>query len=321
MTRLLLPWLWLWVALPAGAVVIDRPDGSANTSAPGNDPGFAHVANVQGLSGVYLGNGWILTAAHVATGPAEIGGLLYPAVDGTRVQLQPEGAATLPPDLALWRLAKPWPELPALAIRKAPLAGGEAVVMIGNGADRTGTTTWIPPTPPPIPIPGYTWGGSHHVRWGTNAVDGFPEDLFPDPFVYVPLTNTQTHAFYSRFDCTCTASGGDEAMVANGDSGGAVFIETGGEWRLAGILFAASLFQDQPYDRVLQGNLAWAADLRVYRDQILAWTAPPIPALPGWGSAGLAGALAAAAGLARPGRPAGPGGRVRKRPAPVGDPR
>jgi len=60
-----------------------------------------------------------------------------------------------------------------------------------------------------------------------------------------------------------------EAQVAVGDSGGAVFTKSRDGWELAGILFAANTYSEQPPETALFGNVSLAADLSHYRDQIL----------------------------------------------------
>ena len=53
-------------ALPARAVLIDSGDGTGNTTAPADDPGWSSVGRTaNGLNGIHLGFGWIVTAAHV----------------------------------------------------------------------------------------------------------------------------------------------------------------------------------------------------------------------------------------------------------------
>ena len=61
----------------SAAVIIVTGDGTGNTTAPSDDPGFDNVGSVNGLSGVYLGNGWVLTAGHVGSGPMVFGGVTY----------------------------------------------------------------------------------------------------------------------------------------------------------------------------------------------------------------------------------------------------
>ena len=63
------------------AVVIAGGDGTANTSAPSDDPGWANVGTRNKLTIVYLGNRWVLTAAHVGFGEVTIGGVPRHGVD------------------------------------------------------------------------------------------------------------------------------------------------------------------------------------------------------------------------------------------------
>ena len=65
MRRTLLFALTLLLSAPADALILDSGDGQGNTTPPADDPGWAHVGRVTGPSGIYLGNGWVLTANHV----------------------------------------------------------------------------------------------------------------------------------------------------------------------------------------------------------------------------------------------------------------
>src|SRR5205823_6655885 len=68
----------------------------------------------------------------------------------------------------------------------------------------------------------------------------------------------------------------DEAQVADGDSGGAVFYKdpTSG-WELAGIVNAKGAFTNQPSDTAIYGNASYLADIATYRDQIIAVVPEP----------------------------------------------
>ncbi len=249
--------LVLALAGPARAVIIASGDGHGNTTPPADDFGFANVGDA-GQSAVYIGNGWVLTANHVRLGPVTLRGVRYPAVPGSRRRLK-NGDAPLPPDLAVFRLQDPVPHLPALPIRATSPKIGDLVILMGNGLDRGD----------PLQVEGHrgwAWGPIENLRWGTNRVDELE----------VPVKvgrGDDTIAFSTSFSGTGQTE--HEAQVAVGDSGGGAFIKNGGTWELAGLLFAASTFDEQPASTSIYGNATYAADLSVYRDQILALTSVP----------------------------------------------
>lgn len=245
--------LWLglcaWVAAaPAAAVLIASGDGTGNTSAPPDDPGFAHVGDRGGLSAVYLGNGWVLTANHVATGPLTLAGVPHAVVPSSAVRLA--HAPGVPTDLKLFRLATD-PGLPSLAISASPPALGEAVTLIGNGRNRGAATSWNG-------FDGWSWLGSRALRWGTNRLSESGQD--------VVLGGSTVRSLDFDFEPGATPH---EATGATGDSGGAVFVGGAGDAELAGIVFAVYGYAGQPASTSLEGNGTLAADLAYYRTQIL----------------------------------------------------
>jgi hypothetical protein len=287
MRPLLIALLLLVPAAPGRAVLNDNmANDSANLTPPPDDPGMDHVGNKQGLTVVYIGKRWVATASHVPPGPVVLGGVTYIPVDGTWTVLEPVGAATLPPDLAMFRI---WPEppLPALAIRQEPITDGLPVTLIGNGADPIAEVTW---NDSGTLRDGYSFGGAHRIRWGDNVTLDIGNDSKA-----LQVGFTQTDSIITTFT---QGVGPDECQVVNGDSGGAVFAKNSQlDWELAGIIFARAPWPGQPSDYALYGNWSISADLRSYRDQILAIRdAPEIPALPPWGPPLLAVLLA---GLAR----------------------
>jgi hypothetical protein len=83
---------------------------------------------------------------------------------------------------------------------------------------------------------GWTWGGGDaRQRWGENVVtsivNGGPQNQF----------------VYATFDSTGSPN---EAHLAAGDSGGAVFVNEGGVWKVAGISYAV----DGPFFNDAAGN-------------------------------------------------------------------
>ena len=168
----------------ARAVVIDTFSGTGNTSAPADDPGWANVGIRGAGTGVYLGDGWVLTANHVGGGSIVLGGVTYGMEAGTGTRLTNGGAPGRDPltDLYLFRLAATPAGLGSVSIAAATPATGAALTMIGAGRDRGGFTQWSVDTS----VTPYVWtevssGGnaagyktlsSRTMRWGTNAVGG-----------------------------------------------------------------------------------------------------------------------------------------------------
>jgi hypothetical protein len=268
------------LASAGSAVLIDSGDGTGNTTAPSPDPGWSHVGLCNGLTAVYLGDGWVLTAHHVGACNLVLSGVTYPWLPGTAVRLSNEDATGA--DLVLFWLQAPHPPLGDLEISAATPANDTDVVMIGRGRNRGAATTWNPPGPGPT-YDGYTWGLGYTIRWGTNFVEpvaGLPE--LEDYF--------QTRLFATTFDESGAGHSVHEAQAATGDSGGAVFASTGSGYELAGILLGITSYQDQPPETALYGNHTLAADLSFYRDEIVETMPEPSGAL--WPAAALVIALA-----------------------------
>jgi hypothetical protein len=268
MRALLSSLLVLGLAAAAPAVLIDSGDGSGNTTAPVPDPGWSHVGLRGGLTAVYLEDGWVITANHVGAGDVVLGGITYALVPGSSVRLQNADATYA--DLRMFAIS-PLPPLAPLAIASSTPGNGASLILIGNGRNRGAATSWdANGPPPPGPIYGYTWGVGRSLRWGTNFVEDFPSTRVFD-----------TEVFGSVFD---EGDSAHEAQAAPGDSGGAAFAWNGSRWELAGVMIAVGEYEGQPAETSLYGQLTYAADLSVYRDQILDVIAMPEPSgglLPG----------------------------------------
>ncbi len=239
----------LLVAAPASAVLIDTGDGTGNTTPPPSDPGFANVGVVNGLNGVYVGNGWVLTAAHVGEHPITLGGVTYQPVVGSEVAFQTAAAPATYADLIAFKLVEK-PPLPDLTIATSSAQLGQDVMIIARGRNRGSSVTWDV-------YDGWTWGPGRTMRWGTNELS-----------LVNALANT-TRSIRTTFD-QGNPGGDHEADVVDGDSGGAVFKTGPGPTRLIGILWARSGHPGQPEEHSLYGNHGWASDLYFYRNAILA---------------------------------------------------
>jgi hypothetical protein len=242
------------LAGPAAAVIIATGDGTGNTSAPVDDPGFAHVGIRGGLSGVYLGHRWVLTANHVGVGDLVLGGLTYAAVPGSGHRFANADLSLA--DLLAFKLVQD-PGLPPLALATSPPSRNTLATLVGHGRNRGAATTWNG-------IDGWLWGYGGSLRWGTNHVSDSSQLVL----------DTQSFAF--SFDrITNPPSGEHEAIAATGDSGGGVFVKRSGSWQLAGILFANADYVGQPVGTALYGNLTYAVDISTYQSEILALTSQP----------------------------------------------
>ncbi len=242
------------LALQASAALIATGDGTGNTTAPASDPGFNRVGVVNGLSGVYFRNGWVLTANHVGEGAIVLAGTSYAAIPGSTVRFTNPNSTKA--DLIAFKLATR-PALSDVAITDTPATLNTLITVIGNGADRGTATSWMS-------VSGWQWLGSHTMRWGTNRISKINETVF------------DTRTFRITFDQISNPPAGQhEADIVTGDSGGGAFTGSGGSAELAGILFAHATAVGQPGSTSLYGNEGLIVDLYAYRDGILAVTDRP----------------------------------------------
>ncbi len=255
-------------------VVIASGDGSGNTSAPVDDPGFANVGVRGSATAVYLGNRYVITANHVGAGSVNFGGSSYAAEGGTTVRLDnPMGMGlSAKTDLIIFRLASD-PGLPSLSVTTSAPSVGDDFVMIGRGRTREiGETMWDintgtdPDTWTETLIEaeaeaeGYDTSSVRTIRWGDNEMAG------------TQTINLGTHgdvlSLYTQFD---EAGMTHEAQAVAGDSGGAVFWKDGGEWKLAGIINAVGgpTYDGASNQWAYYTAFTYAADLSEYSDQFI----------------------------------------------------
>lgn len=277
------------MAGPAEAVVV--ASGGLNNSAPSGQPYFGNVGGLNGASAIYLGDGWVLSANHVAgslPGSVNFGGVGYTTQVGSFHRLEnPAYSPTLSllTDLVLFRLSAP-PVLPGMAISSATPTVGSQVMMVGNGRtqagaltywDRTvitgtGNDTWVETSEASSNISGFQTTATHEVRWGENVVDdnGFTVDIGQGDVI----------SFSTQFD---VAGLPQEAQAVSGDSGGAVFSFNGGSWELSGMMYAVSTYETQPGgpDSAVFGVQTAIADLSYYQAEIFSIIPEPSSAVIG----------------------------------------
>ena len=203
-------------------ILLGTGDPEVNTTAPAGalaGSGWQY----QGAFGVFLGTAiaprYFLTAKHV-WGDSFI-------YNGTTHTLQQRFADPYS-DLSIW-------QVPGTLAPTAPLYSGldetgRPLVVFGRGHQRGGAVFKNGQ------LRGWTWGGGDaRQRWGENVVSSIVNGGVQNQFVY------------ATFD---SAGSPNEAHLAAGDSGGAVFINEGGVWKVAGISYAV----DGPFFTDAAGN-------------------------------------------------------------------
>ena len=234
---------------------------------PGPGMGFEHVGKIGGTTGVYLGEGWVLTASHVGAGEMWLDGTKYVPVEGSwrRLRAEPGSGpdAPRPPDLGVFRVT-PQPPLPILPIARRTPAVGDPLLLVGCGHGRGERFEWEGRA-------GFRWAPPNVPRWGTNRVAAVGLD--------VPGPATATRVFTTLF----SAGERQEGQAALGDSGGAGFVRRRGGWVLAGIMISVVTHAGQPPQTAVDGDVTHLADLSHYRDEILSLTGLPAAAAPGQG--------------------------------------
>jgi len=208
---------------------------------------------VDSASGTYLGNGWVLTAAHVGAGTFDLSGTLYTPVPGSGqfvTPLSPPVTGTTE-DLYLFQIEAP-PVLPSLTLSlNLPVAfsatqAGSSVAMLG-------------------------FGGGAGLTWGLDTVTEINEqiDLRPNyPYVsndFLTDNGVTTHG---------SSSINNMSTLVGGDSGGADFTFNAAtqKWELTGINEVTGNYTNDP-SKTFSGMV----QLDTYAAQIDSITETPEP--------------------------------------------
>ena len=291
---------WLNGHLGAVQVYGTGGTGSTYTSAPADDFGFANVAKVfdttDGFytSGVYLGNGWMISAYHAvrngtngfAFGNVILDGITYSVNANTAVRIT-DPSTLDPADLAMYQLtvAPADANLKTLTVSTRNPNTNSSLIMVGNGANRAAALTfwnvnssginwiWTESTSGTGDYSGYKYdlSGSQSMRWGNATMAG---TISGDDGFGV------TSFLYSLFQSTA-----GNAIAATGDSGGGVFYKKNGTtWQLAGIMLTVGTpgppYNGQPdATSIVDNDDTYAANLTYYHTQINAVSAVQAPSI------------------------------------------
>jgi len=212
----------------ADAVILFRSgDPTANARDATMVP-FTGPWDYEGLWGQFLGAPisphFFLTAAHV--GAAGGGVFIFRDVSYTVLQQFNDPSS----DLSLWQVEEAFPVFASLYSLSDE--AGKLLIVIGRGTQRGGKVTIG------NALHGWAWGPSDNVkRWGENIVTGI---------VSMPGTDF----LYARFEQNGLPQ---ECHLSVGDSGGGVWLQDSGIWKLAGINYTV----DGPFYLDANGNGAF----------------------------------------------------------------
>ena len=257
--RFLMPSLLLCFATQSFAIV--DATSTTNTSDPGGGVPWANVGSVNGGTGEYLGNGWVLTAYHVGAGEIGLDSGTF-QTDGRTIRLtNPAYPNPLDPtvtqftDILLFHLILN-PSLASLPIVTSTPSTSSTLEMVGFGHIRGSAEKAFGS------YTGFDWSASRFKSYGTNK--------------RLPTVGTQNDLGYGTLQVFAmnfsqSPQTTHEAQVATGDSGGAVFQNTGTtgnpNWQLAGMIDALASYV-YPQSASVYGDYSYIADLATYRSQI-----------------------------------------------------
>ena len=197
---------------PVPAVILmDTGDPSVNITAPGGtltNSGWQYEGIWGGFLGTPIAPHFFISAAHIGQAG---GNFVFQSSTYTIVR----SFALANSDLLLWRVNETFPSYAPLYTKHDEI--GKHLVVIGRGT-RRGDPVFLESS-----LRGWSWGASDGVqRWGENDV----ADLVP---------YNGHDLVYATFD---QGAQPNESHLSVGDSGGAIFLNDGGVWKLAGISYA-----------------------------------------------------------------------------------
>ena len=235
------------LCITATSFAIVDANSTTNTSDPGGGVPWANVGSVNGGSGTYLGNGWVLTAAHVGAGPIAFdSGAFQP--DGRVIRLSNPDTSLA--DILLYHLVLT-PGLTGSVVSSSTPAIGSLVDLVGYGrirgsAEQSFSTEYGPKS-------GFYWSPNGTKSYGRNLIQ--------------TGVTTRTLLGVGSFRGFILDFTPPDAQVATGDSGGAVFYKNSATWELAGMIEALASFV-YPLPASVYGDESWIMDLPTYKTQI-----------------------------------------------------
>ena len=247
--------------LAASAVLVDNTT-TLNETAPANGAPWGTVGYINGASGVYLQNGWVITAQHVVGSSTSVSinfnGNSFSSIGAITTLTNPDSSAS---DVVLFNIGTTPAGASNLGVTSTRPRTNAQLTMIGEGSHRSGSLTTINYTGGTAN--GYLWDEVTGTKaWGTNYSQ--LSNLSSDVTAQAPGHNA-FQAFYTGF----TADGfSNTAQATLGDSGGGVFVKNGSTWQLAGTMNAIAGYSGQTGSTSANGDATYIADMAAYSSQI-----------------------------------------------------
>ncbi len=211
----------LFLGGPAAGIILYRTgDPTANTTAPTGtlaNSGWQYEGIFGDNLGTPIGPHFFITAHHIGPNPK----LVYRGADYTVVRSFDDPAS----DLSIYQVSETFTTFAPLYTGSDEV--GKHLVAIGRGTQRGDAVT------SGGDLRGWNWGQTDKVqRWGENTVAAIKQR---------PAGGADT--IYALFDENGLPN---ECHLSVGDSGGAVFLDDGGIWKLAGINYDVDGFSTGP---------------------------------------------------------------------------
>lgn len=201
--------------------VIINGSAAGNTSAP-SDPDlatrWAQVGNISSYMGTPIASQYFITAKH-------LGNLTGQSITFPDASSYTTTAAFFDPnsDLAIYQISGAFPGDKIVPMYSGSFSLNQPMYIFGRGVPRTDTQVIGDAFPSGTEPKGWTWGTGNSTRsWGTNN--------------YAGVFDAGSAGTQLLFDFD--SSPADEGVLSIGDSGGPVFLQEGGVWKLAGINYA-----------------------------------------------------------------------------------
>ena len=207
-----------WPSSSRAILFYNTGDPAYNTNAPSGSlagSGWQYEGQWSLFLGTAIAPRYFISAKHLGGTVGDVysvDGVVYPT---TAYFDHPQA------DLRIWRVRGSLPRSAELYARTNET--GRAMVIFGRGTQRGDPVTVS--SRYGHPLQGWLWGPSDNLqRWGENRVAAVVHD-----------TGTDADALQMAFD---GSGGANAAGLSGGDSGGAIFIQDGTTWKLAGINWA-----------------------------------------------------------------------------------